>query len=268
MGGVSSGGVSSGGVSSGGVSSGGASSGGVSSGGVSSGGVSSGGVSSGGLAGMGTGGSSQSAVAECEQYCETLDYLLPGALCEDWSPLDSSPSFCDVFFTTSCADYCSRVYDTVTPACAAVLPAAIRCVAPTYVTGLIPPLNPCLWAECRHELYSMTSACYGLQEQLAGARATWQMSGVVDYRLNYDWDDDVRAEVIVRAGSEPAVTPADAIAWTVPKLFDEVERTLQEPGGAPRVTYHADLGYVVRLAREHGCTRSGRVSGVEVVPLR
>lgn len=79
----------------------------------------------------------------------------------------------------------------------------------------------------------------------------------------------MKAQVVVRAGSEPAVTPADAIAWTVPKLFDEVERYLNEPGVAPSVSYEGDLGYVVDLVRQEGCRGDYvRVRGTEVAPLR
>jgi hypothetical protein len=65
------------------------------------------------------------------------------------------------------------------------------------------------------------------------------------------------------------VTPAEATVWTVPKLFDEVERSLQQPGSAPVVTYDADLGHVVDLVREEGCDGgSSVVRGAAVAPLR
>jgi hypothetical protein len=115
----------------------------------------------------------------------------------------------------------------------------------------------------------MASACYGLQEKLAAARATWQASRVVDYQLTYDRGDGVKVRVLVRAGSEPTVNPADAVAWTVPKLFDEVEHALREPGVTPSVSYDANLGYVVALAREMGCAPpSAQVTDIEVAPLR
>jgi len=231
-------------------------------------------ANSGGESGLtATGGVSQrqSAVAECQHYCETLDYLLPQALCEDWNRPEWDPPFCGVgqaMPRTSCADYCTKVYEALTPECAARLPPVIRCVAPTYASGVLPPPNSCWLGDCRAQLFSMTSACYGLQERLAAARATWQASGVVDYQLSYDWKDS-KAQVVVRAGSEAAVTPANAIAWTVPKVFDEVERSLHEPGVAPSVTYDVDLGYVVSLARQQGCAgASAQVSGIEVAPLR
>ena len=217
------------------------------------------------------GGSSQvqSAVAECRTYCETLDYLLPQALCEDWNRPEWDPQFCHSGPWTSCADYCSRIYEALTPACAAQLQPVVRCVAPTYATPNIPPPAACWLGECRAQLFSMTSACYGLQEKLAVARATWQASGVVDYQLTYSRIGDVKARVVVQTGSEPVVTPADAFAWTVPKLFDEVERALHEPGVAPSVTYDRTLGYVVSLAREEGCARaSEQVTGIQIEPVR
>jgi hypothetical protein len=113
----------------------------------------------------------------------------------------------------------------------------------------------------------MTSACYGLREKLVAARALWAASGIGDYRLGYGADGG-RVEVLVRAGSEPAVTPPGAFAWTVPALFDEVERYLSEPGVAPDATYDAQLGYVAQLTRQEGCEPWAQgVAGVEVEPL-
>ena len=218
----------------------------------------------GGLAGMG--GSSQvaSAVTECEQFCETLDYRLPQALCEDWNRPGWEPPFCDLEPRASCADYCREVYEAVSPTCAESLQPVMRCVAPSYASGVI---TSCWLADCRFELFNMTSACYGLREKLAAARATWAASGVVDYRLTYDGENGGKADVVVREGSEPVVTPTDAIAWTVPKLFDEVERTLNEPGVAPIVLYDAKLGYVVALARQEGCSEGSTVvNDTEVAP--
>lgn len=222
-----------------------------------------------GLTGMGGLSQVQSAIIECEQYCETSPYRLPAALCEDWNHPGWDPPFCQVGGATPCAEYCSSVYEALTSECAALLPAVIRCVAPTYAEEVVVPTADCWLRDCRAQLFSMTSACYGLREKLAEARAVWQKSEVVDYQLSYDGGDAGRARVVVRGGSEAVVTPRDAIPWTVPELFDEVERYLQEPGVAPQVTYDADLGYVVALVRQEGCTESSvRVSGTEVAPLR
>jgi len=115
----------------------------------------------------------------------------------------------------------------------------------------------------------MTSACYGLEERLDAARAAWQASGVTDYQLTYDRSGDAKVQVVARTGSEPVVTPTDAFAWTVPKLFDEVERALHDPGVAPVVRYDATLGYVVDLGREEGCNGATKqVTAVEVAPFR
>jgi len=230
----------------------------------------SGGVGSGGLAGTGGLSQVQSAVAQCQHYCDTLDYQLPQALCEDWNRPEWDPQFCHtVGPTDSCADYCVKIYELVTPACAARLEPAIRCVAPTYANVTLPPPGACWLGNCRAQLFSMTSACYGLAEGLAAARATWEASRVTDYQLSYSRSGDAKVQVVVRTGSEPVVTPADAFAWTVPKLFDEVERALQEPGVTPRVSYDANLGYVVDLAREQGCAgASAQVTGIEVAPFR
>jgi hypothetical protein len=229
-----------------------------------------GGVGSSGLAGTGGFSHVQSAVAECQHYCETLYYQLPHALCEDWNRPEWDPQFCrPVGPTNSCADSCTEVYEDVTPECAARLQPAIRCVAPTYANVSLPAPSACWLGDCRAQLFSMTSACYGLKERLAAARATWEASRVTDYQLTYYRSGDARGQVVVRSGSEPVVTPADAFAWTVPKLFDEVERTLQEPGVAPSVSYDANLGYVVDLAREEGCAgATPQVTGVEVAPFR
>jgi hypothetical protein len=114
----------------------------------------------------------------------------------------------------------------------------------------------------------LTSACYGLQKTLAEARATWQASGVVDYQLTYS-QFNVKAQVAVRAGLEPVVTPSNATAWTVPKLFDAVDHYLDLAAGYPRITYDAELGYVVGLSYFESCNQSEEVvSGVEVAPLR
>jgi hypothetical protein len=43
----------------------------------------------------------------------------------------------------------------------------------------------------------LASGCYGLKEQLAAARARWQATGVVDYRLRYDLRADEKAEIVV-----------------------------------------------------------------------
>lgn len=255
---------------------------GASGGAATSNGGSSGGLTgSSGLAGMGglvgtsgltsMGGSSQvqSAVSECEQYCETLDYRLPQALCEDWNRTGWEPPFCHLDPSAPCADYCREVYEAVSPTCAELLQPVIRCVAPSYAK---PFITSCWLAECRYQLFTMTSACYGLQEKLAAARAAWEASRVIDYDLTYDWGgrDPRKAQVVVRAGREPVVTPADATVWTVPQLFDEVERSLHQPGSAPVVTYDAELGHVVDLRLlEQGCDGgSTLVTGVAVAPLR
>lgn len=250
-------------------------------GGTSAGGTSAGGASAGGASGAGSssepagsGGLMQlpSALADCQRYCETLAYRLPQALCEDWHrPEWGRAQFCDVWTMpqASCADYCSDVYEAVTPECAAVLGPAIRCVAPTYSSASLPVVGTCWMAECRPQLFTMTSACYGLRERLAAARATWQASGVVDYQLTYGRDSDPAVQVTVRAGREPVVSPANAFAWTVPKLFDAVERALHEPEIMPSVSYDANLGYVVALSIEVSCGQpNSRITGVEVAPLR
>lgn len=209
-----------------------------------------------------------SPVAECEQFCEALAYRLPGALCEDWNRPGWEPAFCNVSGRLSCADYCGNVYETVSPACADTLPPVIRCVAPTYASVAPPSLGECWLEDCRDQLYTMTSACYGLREKLTSARATWAASGVSDYQLQYDWNG-AKAEVTVRVGSEPVVTPPDAVAWTVLKLFDEVERYLDTPGVAPGVTYHPVLGYALELTRQQGCADpADGVFGIEVAPVR
>lgn len=208
----------------------------------------------------------QTAVAECEQFCETQPYRLPGALCEDWNRPGWDPEFCQLSGETeSCADYCSMVYQTVNPACAAVLPAAIRCVAPTYASLTLPA--QCWLHECRNELYTMTSACYGLQRQLAAARATWAASGVSDYELDYVIDAGSEVRVVVNGSNPPVVTPAHASAWTVPLLFDAVEHDLQSPGVTPSVAYDPALGYVVSLALLQGCEQPSTLQVLAVVPL-
>ena len=236
-------------------------------GGGGSGGSSSSGGDAGGV--VSTGGSSPtpSAVAECQKYCEMPSNRLPQALCEDWNRRGWEPPFCQLDPAAPCADYCSQVYETVSPACGAALQAVIPCVAPYYAKGVITP--SCWLADCRYLLFTMTSACYGLQEKLAAARATWQASGVVEYDLAYDQQDGMKAHVAVRANKEPEVTPTGAFAWTVPKLFDNVEYYLHQPGVAPDVNYDTDLGYVLNVVVRHGCDETfGRVSGIQVAPLR
>jgi hypothetical protein len=240
--------------------------------GGSAAGATPGGAGAGQIAGSGGAGGALPALSDverCEQYCETLAYRLPGAFCEDWNGEGWEPEFCGVQLNMSCADYCTKVYETVSPACAATLLPAIRCVAPTYANIAPPRVDPDCWLrDCRDPLYTMTSACYGLREKLAAARARWDASGIVEYQLQFYWGVDVRAQVLVQVGSEPTVTPPDAPAWTVPKLFDEVQRILDGPGTAPAATYHADLGYVVELARQQGCLENpDRVMDVEVTPL-
>src|SRR3954468_4847101 len=95
---------------------------GTSTGGASTAGASTGGASPGGAstAGANTAGTSaiQTAVLECERYCETLSFRLPGALCEDWSRIGLDSEFCYLAGPTeTCADYCNSVYETVSPAC-------------------------------------------------------------------------------------------------------------------------------------------------------
>jgi hypothetical protein len=238
------------------------------SGGAGSGGSASlgaaGGAGVSGLAGMGSF-SQQSAVDECQRYCELPINRLPQALCEDWNKSAWDPPFCDLDPSKPCAEYCNDVYQTVTPQCAALLAPVIRCVAPVYASG---ELKPCFLSECYRELSALTSACYGLQKTLAEARATWQASGVVDYQLTYS-RPSVEAEVTVRAGLEPMVTPANATALTVPLLFDLVDHYLDGSVGYPTITYDADLGYVRSLSIFQGCQQSfDEVSAVEVAPLR
>lgn len=218
-----------------------------------------------GLAGMGGLAPVQSAVAECQRYCETLNYRLPQALCEDWNDPAWDPPYCHMDPMTSCGEYCTEVYQTVTPQCAALLAPVIRCVAPVYASG---ELSTCFLGECHKELFALTSACYGLQKTLAEARATWQASSVVDYQLTYS-QFNMKAQVVVRDGLEPVATPSNANPWTVPKLFDAVDYYLNLAAGYPRITYDAKLGYVVGLSYFEDCDRSEEVvSGVEVTPLR
>lgn len=221
-----------------------------------------------GEAGEGGAPEQPSPITECNRYCEALPYRLPAALCEDWNRPGWEPQFCGLG-NRSCADYCDTLYKTVSPECAVTLPPVVRCVAPTYSSlAAVAPFDECWLRECRDQLYTMTSACYGLREKLADARARWEQSSVVEYRLLYDAGAPEKVEVLVRAGSEPVVTPPGTVAWTVPKLFDEVERYLNEPGVAPDAIYDEQLGYVVRLARQQGCDSTGQgVEGVEVEPL-
>jgi hypothetical protein len=208
-------------------------------------------------------------VTDCTQYCENLNYRLPGALCEDWNREGWEPEFCGMEFNIrSCPDYCRSVYETVSPACAATLPPVIHCVAPTYALPSPPSLDQCWLGECRHQLYTMTSACYGLREQLEAARATWEAAGLAEYRLLYSWGADTKAEVLVQAGGKLVVTPPEATAWTVPQLFDEVQRYLDGPGTAPQARYDAELGYPLSVVRLQSCSEpSEGVTGIEVTPL-
>jgi hypothetical protein len=203
--------------------------------------------------GSGAGGGAsflRAAVEECTTACQTLAYRLPAALCEDWNRPGWAPEFCGLN-AGPCPDYCERVYATVSPACAEVLPAALRCVAPTYATAVV-NIPICWLEECRNQLYTMTSACYGLRERLAAARATWEASGVVDYDLEYT-QNNAKVKVLVRAGRAPAVTPATATPWTVANLFAEVDHLLNTRTVTAGVTYDVQLGYVIDLAREQGC---------------
>lgn len=224
---------------------------------------------SGGTGGLGgnPGASTPGPLEECEQFCETLEYRLPRALCEDWNRPGWDPEFCHVGNTSDCSDYCAAVYGTVSPQCAAMLPAVIRCVAPTYATITVPRLSECWLEDCRDLLFTMTSACYGLRQQLEAARAAWSANGITDYELRYDSDGESQATVEVRAGAAPSVTPDGSTAWTVPELFDEVERLLGTPSVAPGATYDAELGYVMSLIREQDCDPAQVVSGVDVTPL-
>jgi len=203
------------------------------------------------------------ALEECEQYCKTLYYRLPQALCEDWHRTGWQPQFCHLPYSDDCSDYCTTIYNGVSPACAATLPAAIRCVAPDYQRQGVP--TQCWLEECRDPLFTMTAACYGLREQLDAARAAWSARGLVDYQLSYNGGDG-KAVVAVRGGAQPTVTPAGATPWTVPQLFDEVERLLATPGVAPGATYDAALGYVTQLESNQVCDFSVIVSGIEVAP--
>jgi hypothetical protein len=205
-------------------------------------------------------------VAECQRFCEMPYNRLPQALCEDWNRPGWEPPFCQLDPTAPCADYCSQVYQGLSPECAAALQPAIRCVAPEYAKGVI---TACWLADCRDLLYTMTSACYGLQEKLAAARATWQASRVVDYDLSYDREDGVKVHVAVRANQEPVAMPAGSVAWTVPTLFDKVDQYLHQFGFAPDVQYDANLGYVVEVVARLRCDESlDRVRGIQVAPLR
>jgi hypothetical protein len=244
------------------------SSAGPNAGGASGSGAATAGSNAGGATPAAGASSIQSAVAECQRYCESLNYRLPQALCEDWNRPGWDPQFChrQDSFDESCADYCKNVYESLSPACAAVLPAAIRCVAPVYANLTLPA--GCWLSECRAPLYTMTSACYGIQDSLAAARAKWEASSVADYELDYESDSDEDTQVLVRAGSAPVATPATAFAWTVPLLFDEVERRLHEPGVAPNVIYDSALGYVTRLGQLQLCEEKTIIGGVRVAPLR
>lgn len=224
-----------------------------------------------GVGSVGAGGTSTvaAAVAECVHYCDTLEYRLPAALCEDWNRAGWDPQFCHLGPTMGCNDYCTQVFDTVQPACAETIPAVMRCVSPTYEQLGVPPADQCWLKDCRTELFTMTSACYGLREKLAAARAAWDASGITDYELSYWFGEDVTARVTVRSGSEPTVMPANLVAWTVPKLFAEVQRYLDEPGSTAKAEYDPQLGYVVSLGVERGCEENpiGVASQVTVTPL-
>jgi hypothetical protein len=219
----------------------------------------------------GAGGTSAltNAIAECVHYCDTLEYNLPTALCEDWNRPGWDPEFCHLDPGTSCNDYCTTVYETVQPDCARTLPAVIRCIAPTYQGVGVPAASECWLEDCRSQLFNMTSACYGLREKLAAARATWAASGVTDYELQYSLSQGMTAKVAVRSGSEPTVTPPDAIVWTVPELFDHVESYLNQLDTTAKAEYDPTLGYVVSVVGLQGCTESPNgVGEVVVTPLR
>ena len=213
--------------------------------------------------------SGQVAVADCARYCESVrPFRLPGALCEDWNQPGWHPEFCYLTGQAeSCADYCGLVYQNVTPACAAVLPAVIRCVAPIYANLTVLPAGQCWLSQCRPELIKMTSVCYGLPGQLAAARTTWAQSRRVDYELDYISETGTEARVTVRAGSVTEVTPASAFAWTVPLLFDAVESELGSPDVVPTVSYDPTFGYVTSLGLLQGCEERPILRVVTLSPL-
>lgn len=209
------------------------------------------------------------AVDECIQYCEALPYRLPSALCEDWNHPPWNPQFCHRDLPGPCLDYCNELYGVVSPDCAETLPAVIRCVAPQYESTSINVSSDCWLKDCRDPLFTMTSACYGLREQLDAARSVWGASGIVEYDLQYDLGDGAVIRVEVRAGADPVVTPVDATPWTVPGLFDRVETYLEAPGMAPSVAYDPALGFPTYVGHYQGCNSPyDDVQGVTVAPLR
>ena len=123
-------------------------------------------------------------------------------------------------------------------------------------------------------------------DDVEDAQRTWNEQGITSYRLVFDrvcfclTDHAGRFVVVVVDGTVVSVTdPAtglervrsDEVAYTVPALFDLIEREHRQGADEVDVEYHRELGYplTIRIDRVRQATDDElEVTVLELAPLR
>jgi hypothetical protein len=123
-------------------------------------------------------------------------------------------------------------------------------------------------------------------DDLDDAERTWNEQGITSYRLVFDricfclTDHAGRFEVMVIGGNVVSVIDpltgrervrSDEVAYTVPALFEVIEREHREGADEVDVEYHRELGYplAIRIDRERQATDDElEITVLELSPLR
>lgn len=192
---------------------------------------------------------------QCLASCATLrprSFQLPQALCEDWGQPEADAEFClDIYgersaVPRSCEAVCETLYHQVSDRCAAPLAAAIECMTPHYATQGIPDIEVLLSA-CQQERANVYSGCYDQHGELARARQRWHHRGSLNYNVQFTHESGTPHFVEVRDGEVTDASPIGFKAWSIPALFDEIERALDKDGIAPIVSYDPEKGFPIKI---------------------
>jgi hypothetical protein len=215
---------------------------------VASGGSGTAGASAGSASGGFAGAPTEKTDSElCEASCTELNnqFEIPGALCEDWRPLDDKyvPVFCGQVEATGCSGRCTERLNRGPEACHDALRAGVPCVASDSFYKLGPSAEWCYLEQCYPQLFRITAECNGLREELADARARWDRTvGDADYSFWYE-SGSISVKIDVTAGVPTVVEGTLSSPLSIEDLFARVELEIDDGSAFRLVDYDETFGH-------------------------
>lgn len=183
----------------------------------------------------------------CTASCDESQFVIPVALCEDFSlRVDSEGThtkfeFCDTPAADTCADGCEQAFDASREACQQALLPAVACVdRQGYYDDVGLLAEGCIFNLCMAELLSMAAQCNS-RSAIESAHEKWTGTNLTAYRFKLG---DNQVEVI--NGEANWVPSAGTLpAPTIDELFDRITSFVS--GTATFAEFDAELGFPTLL---------------------